>query len=220
MTDTLNALGNFTTALQALLLAAAPGHPAASDIRASAALLADAGRTVAEARRTEVEVEPSRLPVCRYWDAALAAAGPAVAALRDALRQLAPALVWAQNPNYRSRPPTPDFLANYGYAVIVGPEDGPPALAHDPRLALGVLLLGPGTEYPAHHHPAVEHYLPMTVGDWWREDDDWRRQSPGTLIHHASNVAHAMRAGRDPLLALYLWRGDLATYARIAGAAR
>jgi hypothetical protein len=217
MTDTLNALGDFAAALQALLLAAAPGHPAAADIRASAALLANAGHAAAGAGRGEAAL--SRPPVCRFWDAALAAAGPAVAPLRDALRQLAPALVWAQNPNYRSQPPTPDFLANYGYAVIVGPEDGPPALAHDSRLALGVLLLGPGTEYPAHHHPALEHYLPMTAADWWREDDAWRQQPPGALIHHASNVAHAMRAGRDPLLAIYLWRGDVATYARIAGAA-
>jgi dimethlysulfoniopropionate lyase len=216
MTGTSDALGDFAAALQALLLAAASNHPAAADIRASAAMLADGEYVVAKARRGDAELP--RLPVCRFWDAALAAAGPEVAALRDALQRLAPDLAWVQNPNYRSRPPVPDFLANYGYAVIVGPGDGPPAPARDPRLALGVLLLGPGTEYPAHHHPAVEHYLPLTAADWWRADDGWRQQPAGALIHHASNLAHAMRAGRDPLLALYLWRGDLATYARIDAA--
>jgi Dimethlysulfonioproprionate lyase len=205
-------LGEFVAALQTLLLAAASDHPAAADIRASAALLADVGRGAGE--RDEKPVVP-RLPVCRFWAAALAAVGPEVATLSDPLRRLAPALSWVQNPNYRSRPPAPDFLANYGYAVIVGPEDGPPAPAHDPRLALGVLLLGPGIEYPAHHHPAIEHYVPLTGADWWRADEGWRQQPPGTLIHHASNVGHAMRAGRAPLLALYLWRGDLATYARL-----
>jgi hypothetical protein len=216
MTGSSDALDDFAAALQALLLAAAADYPAAADIRASAALLADSGYVVAKPRRTDAEL--SHLPVCRFWEAALAAAGPGVATLRDALRRLGPELAWVQNPNYRSRPPAPDFLANYGYAVIIGPKDGPPAPAHDPQLALGVLLLGPGTEYPAHHHPAVEHYLPLIAADWWRADEGWRQQPPGTLIHHASNVGHAMRAGREPLLALYLWRGDLATYARIGAA--
>jgi hypothetical protein len=216
MTGTAGALGDFAATLGTLLRSAAPGHPAAVDIGTSASLLADAGYVIAPARRGDAELP--RLPVCRFWDVALAAAGPEVATLRDALRQLAPALTWVQNPNYRSRPPTSDFLANYGYAVIIGPEDGPPAPARDPRLALGVLLLGPGTEYPAHHHPAVEHYVLLTTADWWRADEGWRQQPPGALIHHASNLGHAMRAGRDPLLALYLWRGDLATYARIDAA--
>jgi hypothetical protein len=213
MSGTSGALGDFATAVETLLRSAALGHPAAVEIGTSASLLSDAGYVAAPARRAEVALP--RLPVCRFWDAALAAAGPEVATLRDVLQQLGPDLAWVQNPNYRSRPPTADFLANYGYAVIIGPEDGPPAPAHDPRLALGVLLLGPGTEYPAHHHPAVEHYVPLTAADWWRVDEGWRQQPPGTLIHHASNVGHATRAGHAPLLAIYLWRGDLATYARI-----
>ena len=83
------------------------------------------------------------------------------------------------------------FLDGYGYAVIAGPVDGPPALALDSRLALGVLVLGPRTHYPLHAHPAVEIYYTLTPdGDWWR--------------------------GAGPLLAIYLWWGDLATHARLA----
>jgi len=36
----------------------------------------------------------------------------------------------------------------------------------------------------------------------------WLDESPGTVIHHASNEPHAMRTGTQPLLALYLWRSD------------
>src|SRR5690348_11120986 len=75
---------------------------------------------------------PSRLAVCRFWGDALAAApGPLMAPLAA----LAAWLSWSQNPNYRRRPPAPAFLDNYGYAVIAGPADGPPALVTTPDIA-------------------------------------------------------------------------------------
>jgi hypothetical protein len=159
-----------------------------------------------------------RLPVCRFWQGALESAPRGTArALADALGGLAPALSWAQNPNYRRRPPDASFLDDYGYAVIAGPVDGPPALAVDARLALGVLVLGPGTHYPLHAHPAVEVYVPLTPGgEWWRAAGPWRTEPPGAAIYHAPNVPHATRAGAEPLLAIYLWSGDLATHARLA----
>ncbi|HEY3064966.1 MAG TPA: dimethylsulfonioproprionate lyase family protein [Methylomirabilota bacterium] len=127
------------------------------------------------------------------------------------------ALAWTQNPNYRRRPPDPSFLDNYGYAVIAGPADGPPALAVHPHLALGVLLLGPHAHYPIHAHPATEVYYTLTPGgEWWRDDGPWRAEPAGTAIHHPPNVRHATRAGASPLLAVYLWSGDLATHARLA----
>ena len=161
-----------------------------------------------------------RLPVCRFWDSAMeTAARGAAHSLVPALRLLGPTLSWAQNPNYRRHPPGQEFLDNYGYAVIVGPADGPPALAVDPRLALGVLLLGPGTHYPLHDHPAVEIYVTLTPGgEWWRRAGPWRGEPPATVMYHAPNVRHATRARVSPLLAVYLWCGDLATYARLTAA--
>jgi quercetin dioxygenase-like cupin family protein len=151
--------------------------------------------------------------VCRFWDTALRAArGPLVAPLSE----IGPSLAWAQNPNYRRRPPDAAFLDNYGYAVIAGPLEGPPALVPDARVALGVLLLGPRTHYPLHAHPAVEVYVTLTAdGEWWREDGPWRGTPAGTVIHHPSGVPHATRAGDTPLLAVYVWRGELATHARL-----
>ena len=162
---------------------------------------------------------PDRLAVCRFWEPSLRAATGVSAALLDALAALGPSLSWTQNPNYRRHPPDATFLDNYGYAVIAGPASGPPALAADARLALGVLLLGPHTHYPLHAHPAVEIYYTMTSGgEWWRDEGPWRQEPPGSVIHHAPNMRHATRAGATALLAIYLWRGELATHAKLTPA--
>jgi hypothetical protein len=164
---------------------------------------------------------PTRLPVRRYFSEALAGATGKAGEIAAALRLLEPVLSFVQNPNYRRAPPTPSFLANYGYAVLAGPDDGAPALASDPDLAFGVLLLGPRTEYPAHHHPAAELYVPLSPADWAKRsmaegELEWVWREAGSVIHHPPNLIHATRTRDTPLAALYLWAGDLATYARLA----
>jgi hypothetical protein len=160
---------------------------------------------------------PFGLPACRFWAAAIAADGNAdpLADLRHALAGLGPWLVWTQNPNYRRASPSDDFLDHYGYAVIAGPRDGSPALIKHATLALGVLLLGPGTHYPLHHHPATEIYVPLHRAEWWQGEGPWREEAAGAVILHPSGVPHAMRTGAKSLLAIYLWSGDLGTHARL-----
>ena len=48
----------------------------------------------------------------------------------------------------------------------------------------------------------------------------WRTHAAGTLITHASMEVHAMHSGTEPLLAAYLWQGDLSQGARLVDAAR
>lgn len=215
MADPLSA---FLRALEDALMSgasAATGGAASADLRRFAALVRAAET---EGVSSAPSATAARVPVCRFWEAALdgAAAGPA-APLAAVLRPLGPWLSWTQNPNYRRQPPDPTFLDRYGYAVIVGPSPGSPGLVVDPRLALGVLLLGPHTLYPLHHHPAVEAYCTLGEdGEWWRGDGPWRREPAAAVIHHAPDVPHATRAGARPLLAVYLWQGDLATPARLS----
>lgn len=46
----------------------------------------------------------------------------------------------------------------------------------------------------------------------------FRTREAGEVIHHASDVSHAMRTGKEPLLALYIWRGGpLAAKSTITG---
>jgi hypothetical protein len=149
-----------------------------------------------------------RLPVCRFWQAATSGA----TLLLGPLARLAPELGWVQNPNYVARPPSPDFLDNYGYAVLAGPG----GLVASEALALGLLLLGPRTHYPTHRHPAVEVYVVAGgEAEWRKGEETWRREPPGAVIRHDSMVPHATRTLAEPLLAVYLWQGDLATHARI-----
>jgi Dimethlysulfonioproprionate lyase len=105
------------------------------------------------------------------------------------------------------------FLENYGYNEWIGQRG---AFMSD-RIACGVLMLGPKTEYPDHSHEAEELYLPLAGHAFWcLAESDWRLRPPGTWIHHPSWTVHAMRTAHEPLLAAYVWRaGDLTAKSRI-----
>jgi hypothetical protein len=183
-----------------------PEDAAGRDLRSFLAALAAATPNPAA-------LPPQTLPVCRHWEGALARVQPAeVILLAAALRALTPYLAWRQNPGYTADRVGIRFLDNYGYAELVGPA----GLLLSDRVAAGVLLLGPDTTYPPHSHPAVEHYLPLSgTALWGVGGSPPSPRPPGWLIHHPSGVPHEMRTGAEPLLALYLWQGDLDTAAAL-----
>jgi hypothetical protein len=162
----------------------------------------------ATGRRT---VAPCSLPVLRWLPEVAGDAPHFSAGLVAALCRAAPSLAWRQT--YTANELGAEFLENYGWSEIVG-QSG--ALASE-RIACGFLLLGPNTLYPRHRHEAEELYVPLAGTAAWQQGDGlWREQPPRTLIHHASEEAHAMRTGARPLLALYLWRSaDLAQKSRL-----
>ncbi|HZD66031.1 MAG TPA: dimethylsulfonioproprionate lyase family protein, partial [Acidimicrobiales bacterium] len=155
------------------------------------------------------------LAVCRHWDAALADPPLGFAALASCLRGLRPALAWTQTGTYRRNPPSPGFLDAYGHATIAGPPEEPSPLLVAPTVRSGVLLLGPHTSYPPHRHPAEEVYLPLGPAQWRRGWEPWRGEPGGALVHHRPSVAHAIRTGDRPLLAVYAWCGDVTTPSRL-----
>jgi hypothetical protein len=108
------------------------------------------------------------------------------------------------------------FIDNYGWVELFGTRGH----FRNDSIAAGFLVLGPGVIYPDHHHVAEEIYIPLTGGTEWRMGEgDFRPRHGGEIIHHASNVSHAMRTGSEPLLALYLWRGgDLVQKSTIGAA--
>jgi hypothetical protein len=148
------------------------------------------------------------LPVQRFWPAA-GGSDPLGCLMIEVERALGEG--WRQNPNYRAKPPTTAFLDNYGYLECAGPE-APYRLA---ALRLGLLLLGPRTLYPTHHHPAEEIYLPLCPGRWWKEGEGWLSRNAGEVIHHPPMCGHATESGDAPLAAIYLWRGDITKAAEI-----
>lgn len=148
------------------------------------------------------------LPVQCHWP--VAGAGDELGRLMAMVDQAIKA-GWRQNPNYRAAPPGADFLENYGYLECAGPD----APYRTPHLRLGLLLLGPGTLYPAHHHPAEEIYLPLGPGRWWKEGEGWQTRAGGDVIHHPPMCPHATESGDTALAAIYLWRGEIVRAAEI-----
>jgi mannose-6-phosphate isomerase-like protein (cupin superfamily) len=154
-------------------------------------------------RRT---VTATSVPVLRHLPAARELAPAFSAGFVGALTAAAPGLAWRRS--YSESQVGAAFLADYGWTELVG-LTGPVSAT---TLACGVLVLGPGTTYPLHHHEADEIYVPLSgVADWRHGSEAFTPRQPGEVIHHASGVSHAMRTGASPLVALYLWQSrDLA----------
>ncbi len=160
-------------------------------------------------------LSPRPLPCLVHLDRAAAIAGAGSQPLVRFLRDHAADFHWGQT--YTSADFGENFIDNYGWLEVFGTRGH---FASD-TIAGGFLILGPHIEYPDHHHVAEELYIPLTGATEWRMDDQpWRRRAAGEIIHHASNVSHAMRTGSEPLLAFYLWRGGpLAARSTVTGTA-
>ncbi|MEQ9885039.1 dimethylsulfonioproprionate lyase family protein [Pectobacterium zantedeschiae] len=120
------------------------------------------------------------------------------------IRLLAPELSW--NFDYIPHPKFTSLSEKIAFTQFVGPED----LWVSSHLAVGLTLIAPETHYPAHCHPATEIYLPLAgTGLWSMENEDYFPRHPGELIFHRSRATHATQAQEEPVLALYIWHGDI-----------
>lgn len=147
-------------------------------------------------------IEPRSLPCLRHLARAAELAPAEAKPLAQMLADYRDSLHWGQT--YAADDFGEDFLNNYGWMEMFGTRGN---FAND-AIAGGFLLLGPDTAYPDHHHIAEEIYIPLTGGTLWRmANAPFRKRDAGEVIHHRSNVSHAMTTLTEPLLALYLWRG-------------
>ncbi|AYG66553.1 MULTISPECIES: dimethylsulfonioproprionate lyase family protein [unclassified Rhizobium] len=142
------------------------------------------------------------LPVVAYLRELERPVNGAEGALFNELSNAVDMLHWAQT--YSITDFGADFLQRYGWVELFGTRGH---FASD-EMAGGFLLLGPGVHYPDHHHEAEEIYIPLTDGSLWSKDaQPFLPRWSGEIIHHPSNIRHAMRTEDQPLVALYLWRG-------------
>lgn len=151
---------------------------------------------------TERSLAPRDLPVVACLREFNRPGNGAEGALFDRLANAADTLHWAQT--YSITDFGGDFLQRYGWVELFGTRGH---FASE-EMAGGFLLLGPGVHYPDHHHTAEEIYIPLTDGSLWSKDGQpFLPRWSGEIIHHPSNIRHAMRTEDEPLVALYLWRG-------------
>lgn len=168
-------------------------------------------RTLQEGLSTVRQVPEGRVPVQAICEAELQAYS-GQCPLAKALADLMPAIHLTRSKSYLANPPSADFGNNYGYGVICGPDNGPPALMKDADISFGLMLLGPETHYPLHSHPADEVYYTVTGPSSWRTGENpWSPRKAGEVIHHPSRIPHATLSGGRPLVLLYVWQGDLET---------
>jgi hypothetical protein len=161
----------------------------------------------------ERELAPLVLPVVNYLDEAVLNAVSAEKELLARLGAAGASLHWGQT--YGAGDFGNDFLERYGWVELFGTR------GHfaSQEMAGGFLMLGADILYPDHHHVAEEIYIPLTDGSLWSKDGGaFQPRTTGELIHHPSDIRHAMQTRIEPLVALYLWRGGpLAQKSKISG---
>ena len=141
-----------------------------------------------------------RPPAYRYLSAAFenARAAPDIAPLAEAFAALEPELAWVRRAGSEAHGET--FHGGHANAWLVGPA----GLERRSDVLVGTSLVAPGVRYIDHRHPPEEIYIVMSEGDWYREDRGWHAPGIGGIVYNPSDAVHAMRAGPEPLLALWL----------------
>ena len=100
----------------------------------------------------------------------------------------------------------PGIRGRNAYAELIGPSG--PMVSDECRF--GFYLQAPDCLYPAHSHAAEEFYYILSGSA------EWRVGVAGTfvprvpdLVHHHPWQLHEMRTGQSPLLAMWIWTGDI-----------
>ena len=154
---------------------------------------------------SERNLVPKTYSACGFLTAAQEHVGRAEAALLSRLIDCSGQVQWQQM--YTAEDFGQSFLDNYTHMELIGPE------GHfmSDEIAAGLVIYGPGLDYPDHWHIAEEIYIPLTSdGLWSAHGAPLAARKAGSFIFHESNMRHAIRAGGAPLVALWVWcNGDL-----------
>lgn len=144
----------------------------------------------------------SHFPVTAFIGEALRHGVPETQPMLDVLAEVLPNLPWKYN--YEPRGDMPDLGVKMAWGEIIGPE----APYRCSSFCFGFTMIAPDSLYPAHFHPAVELYYVLSGTAEWTLNGKAALQKPGSFILHPANAVHAMRTGKEPLLAMYTWSGD------------
>jgi len=143
------------------------------------------------------------LSLADSWQAARHNAVDLDEPMLQSLDALAPVLNWWSRPVSAADPA--GFQGAHANAILIGAR----GLAQSPNLTLGISLMEAGIRYPMHQHPPHEIYFVLSEGEWYQEGNGWSTPGIGGLVYNPPDILHAMRAGDQPLLALWVLLGDL-----------
>jgi hypothetical protein len=99
------------------------------------------------------------------------------------------------------------FLPKFANGEGIGPDG---RLYHK-DIILGLFVLGPNAQYPAHAHPAEEFYIVLAGKPSWQigTNSSYHKKEPGAVVVHCSNESHSIRTNNEPLFAVFGWRGKI-----------
>ena len=145
----------------------------------------------------------NQLPVLSYLQTMLRQAPEATKPFIQLLMQYSQTLHF--NQTYTEDDIGADFLKQYGWIKFIGPD----AYWDSNVLSGGLVLFGDSVAYPEHWMEAEGlYYIISGTGNWYREDIGWKLRSPNEWVLHGSNVKHALKTDGEPLLLMYLLRGN------------
>lgn len=150
--------------------------------------------------------EPSSTPplVHKYFDIATAnatIAEPALQKIIANIEELIPQLRWYKRSDDES---SAEFSDGHFNSIIVGQS----GLVSIDGLLIGLTLMAPGVTFPIHRHPPEELYISLSLGEWWREGQEWWSPGLGGVVYNACNQLHSMRSGPEPHLSLWMLFGE------------
>ncbi|WP_227268482.1 dimethylsulfonioproprionate lyase family protein [Roseobacter weihaiensis] len=87
---------------------------------------------------------------------------------------------------------------------------GPTGYIRHKAVRVGFLFQDAQLGYPPHSHAAEEIYLLLQgQADWQIDGRPIGLCRAGKLVHHLPWQPHAMQTAKEPLLALWAWRGEI-----------
>lgn len=142
------------------------------------------------------------LPACSYIDeAARIVAGtgaPDLIAVAETFKTLTPDIAWMHRTGLHGV--VPDFADRHANGVVVGSG----GLLESRHVTIGATVMAPDTTYTNHSHPPEEVYLVLSDGQWRHFEEPWQLPGIGGFVHNPPGIVHAMRAGCDPLFAIWM----------------
>jgi hypothetical protein len=148
-------------------------------------------------------LEPLPLAVLDRLPAMRDRAGPATAALTEAILAGAPLLRWRQS--YTEAQVGAAYLRRYGWFNLIAPSG--PFISEQTRVSMGYWEAG--MTYPRHWHRPAEMYLVIAGAALFQRDGAPDRLcGPGDVYENPPSAIHAAIMDPGPLIALAVWKGE------------
>ena len=150
------------------------------------------------------EVQASHLPAADLVGPSLKNARALTRPLLQNFADHSHRLRWEQTYRAEDRLVPQSMLDGYGFADVIG-EHGP--FVSD-RIRCGILVFGPGIDYPSHHHAAEEIYILLAGNaDFTLHGEAPARRRAGDVVYVDPNRPHALATRKKALVIFYLWQG-------------